>query len=123
MTKNKSLIIGLITALVSFILLYIGMKYVGNRDISGNIIPYGSVSLIFGLVMAVFHHFKLKYAFNILLLGAIIGFFEMFRRFLSNLSGWEDLAGIISLMFWIIIGFFVGIIVQGVVYLYKRYKK
>lgn len=123
MKKYKSLIIGTIIAVLSFILIYTGMEAVGGRDISDNILPYAVSSIILGLVMTAFHHYKFKYAFYILLAGIIIGFFEMFRNFMSDLNGWEDLAGIISLMVWIAIGFFAGIIVQGISYLYKKYKK
>ncbi len=123
MKKYKSLIIGIIVAALSFIIFYTGMMLVAGRDVSDNIMPYAGASLIAGLVSAIFFHFKLKYSFNIFLIGIFIGFFEMFRNFLSDQNGWEDLAGIISLMFWVIIGFFAGLIVQGVVYLYKKFKK
>lgn len=123
MKKYKSLIIGTIITVLSFVLVYTGMMVVSGRDISDNILPYAVSSIILGLIMAAFHHYKFKYAFYILLVGTIVGFFEMFRNFMSNLSGWEDLAGIVSLMFWIAAGFFAGIIAQGISYLYKRYKK
>ncbi len=123
MKKYKSLIIGIIIAVMSFVLIYTGMMAVSGRDISDNILPYAVVSIALGLVMAVFHHYKFKYAFYILLTGTIVGFFEMFRNFMSDLNGWEELAGIISLMFWVAAGFFVGIIVQVLSYLYKKYKR
>lgn len=123
MKKNKSLIIGIIVATLLFIFIYAGMMYVADRDVSDNILAYAGVSLIIGLVTAAFYHYNLKYAFYIFIGGILIGIFEMFRNFMTEQNGWEDLAGIVSIMFWTVVGFFAGLIVQGVVYLYKRNKK
>jgi hypothetical protein len=123
MKKNKSLIIGIIVATLLFVLIYSGMMYVADRDVSDNILAYAGVSLVIGLVTAAFYHYNLKYAFYIFLIGILVGIFEMFRNFMTEQNGWEDLAGIVSIMFWTVAGFFAGLIVQGVVYLYKRNKK
>ena len=123
MKKNNSLIIGIIVAVLLFVLIYAGMMFVADRDISDNILAYAVVSLLIGLVTAAFYHFNFKYAFNIFLVGILIGLFEMYRNFMSEQNGWEDLAGIVSIMFWIVVGFFAGLIVQGSVYLYKKNKK
>lgn len=123
MKKNNSLIIGIIVAVLLFVLIYAGMMFVADRDISDNILAYAVVSLLIGLVTAAFYHFNFKYAFNIFLVGILIGLFEMYRNFMSEQNGWEDLAGIVSIMFWIVVGFFAGLIVQGAVYLYKKNKK
>lgn len=123
MKKYKSLIICIIVATLLFVLIYAGMMFVADRDISSNILAYAGVSLVIGLVTAAFYHFNLKYAFYIFLVGILIGLFEMYRNFMTEQNGWEDLAGIVSIMFWIVVGFFAGLIVQGTVYLYKRNKK
>lgn len=123
MKKNNSLIIGIIVAVLLFVLIYAGMMFVADRDISDNILAYAVVSLLIGLVTAAFYHFNFKYAFNIFMVGILIGLFEMYRNFMSEQNGWEDLAGIVSIMFWIVVGFFAGLIVQGAVYLYKKNKK
>jgi hypothetical protein len=42
---------------------------------------------------------------------------------MSNLSGWGDLAGILNLMMFTILGFGVGLLIELAYYLYKRFKK
>ncbi len=123
MKKYKSLTIGAIIAVFSFVISYFGTNYVNGRDITDNILAYVVLAAVLGTISAVFHHYGLKYSFYIFTTGIAVGFFEMFRSFMSDLNGWEELAGVISLMFWLVVGFLGGIAVQIIVWLYKKYKK
>lgn len=124
MKNHKSIIIGLIVATISFILMYSGIRVISNTELTTqNIAYYVLFSLILGGISAVFHFYKLKYALIFFMAGIAIGYFEMFRRFISDLDGWGDLAGILSLFLFISAGLFAGIIVQTVHHFYKKYKK
>jgi hypothetical protein len=47
----------------------------------------------------------------------------MYRTFLEGLDGWGDLAGFLTLLTWIIIGFILGVGVQFLKFLFKKLKK
>jgi hypothetical protein len=124
MKQNKSLVTGLIVALISFAFIFGGMKFIVGSALSAqNITAYAVFSIILGAVSSVFYHYRLKYALIIFLIGTGIGYFEMFRRFTNNLDGWGDLAGIISLFFWVGIGFTAGLAVQAVMHFFKKGKQ
>jgi drug/metabolite transporter (DMT)-like permease len=122
--KHKSIIIGLIVGVISFVLMYTGIRFINSTGITTqNIAYYVLFSLILGGISAVFHFYRLKYALILFLAGIVIGYFEMFRRFMDNLDGWGDLAGLLSLFMFIAAGLIAGIIVQIVHHFYKKYKK
>ncbi len=124
MKKHKSIITGLIVAAISFVLMYTGIRFINNTElITENIVYYVLFSLMLGGISAVFHFYRLKYALIFFIAGIAIGYFEMFRRFMDNLDGWGDLAGILSLFMLISAGLFAGIIVQTIHHFYKKYKK
>lgn len=121
--KNQYWKIGLVTMIATFILLFIGVKVVlGNEVFIENIIAYTIFSVLVGIVAACLVFFKLKLAFVSFILGLIVGFFEMYRAFLKDMSGWGDLAGIISLLMWVVIGLVVGLVFQLAYYLSKKHK-
>jgi hypothetical protein len=124
MKKHKSIIIGLIVGVMSFVLMYTGIKIINSTGITTqNIAYYVLFSLILGGISAIFHFYRLKYALIFFLAGIVIGYFEMFRRFMDDLDGWGDLAGLLSLFMFIAAGLIAGIIVQIVHHFYKKYKK
>jgi drug/metabolite transporter (DMT)-like permease len=124
MKKHKSIIIGLIVGVISFVLMFTGIKLINSTGITTqNIAYYVLFSLILGGISAIFHFYRLKYALIFFLAGIVIGYFEMFRRFMDDLDGWGDLAGLLSLFMFIAAGLIAGIIVQIVHHFYKKYKK
>jgi MFS family permease len=124
MKKHKSIFIGLIVAAISFVLMYTGIRFINNTELTAqNIAYYVLFSLVLGIISAIFHFYRLKYALIFFLAGIVIGYFEMFRRFMDDLDGWGDLAGLLSLFMFIFAGLIAGIIVQIVHHFYKKYKK
>lgn len=124
MKNHKSTFIGLIVAAISFILMYTGIRYINNAELSTqNIAAYALFSLVLGIISAIFHYYRLKYALIFFVSGIAIGYFEMFRRLMGDLNGWGDLTGLMSLFMFIFTGLIAGIIVQTVYYLYKKFKK
>ena len=114
--------IGLVTLLATFILLFIGVKVVlGNEVFIENIIAYTIFSVLVSIAASCLVFFKLKFAFAVYIMGLIVGFFEMYRAFLKDMSCWGDLAGIMSLLMWVIIGLVVGLVFQLGYYFSKKH--
>lgn len=121
--KRNFWIIGIVIAIVSFTALYTGVRFVLNNAVKPrNFIAYLILSLILGAVSSVLYLFKLKIVNACFLLGVLIGYLEMYRAFLSNLSGWEDLAGFMSLFLWIGIGLSSGALAQLGRYAYVKFR-
>lgn len=115
---------GLCVAVLSFAAFAISMNVFSAMELSiNNYLGYMAFSLIAGVVAAIFIYFRFKIAFLSFAVGLIIGFSLMLRAFLSDLSGWEDLIGVMNLMMWSILGLGVGLLIQLGIYLYKRFKK
>jgi hypothetical protein len=122
--KKNFWIIGLCIVVLSFILFAVGMNVYSSVALStGNYMGYLVFSLVAGAVAAILIYFRLKIAFISFAAGLILGFILMFNALLSNLSGWGDLAGILNLMMFTILGFGVGLLIEFAYYLYKRFKK
>lgn len=116
-------LIGISIMVLSFIALFSGVRFVLNRGIQPyNIIAYLILSLILGAISSALYLFKLKIINAFYLLGVFIGFLEMYRAFLSNLSGWEDLAGFMSLFLWMGVGLTVGALGQIGRYFYVKFR-
>jgi len=121
--KNRVLTVGLIVSIISFLVLYVGVKVVlSNEIIMTNIIAYIILSLILGGITSILYYFKLNIAVMLFSLGIVIGSFEMYRKFIDGMDGWGDLAGLMSFLAWIIIGLSSGLVVQLIVHLYKKMK-
>jgi hypothetical protein len=122
--KNKnSLLTGLSVAVISFILLLIGVRFIlKNNLLIQNIIAYLILSIILGGIAAAFIYFRLIIAVIIFLAGITVGFINLYAMFIKNLSGWGDLAGFMSFLVWIIIGFVLGLMIQLILYLYHKWK-
>ncbi len=122
-TKRNFWIIWASVTIVSFIAFFVGIRFVLNSTVlARNIIAYLIVSLIFGAVSSALYLLKMKIANISFLIGILIGFFEMYRVFWSDLSGWEDLAGFMSMFLWTGIGLGVGVLAQLGRYFYLKFR-
>ena len=119
----SSILIGLVIAVLSFINMYVSVRYVLLNSIDiNNLIAHIVLSLVLGIIGGIFFYFRFWLAFYIYIICTAVGFIQMYRMFLSGIDGWGDLAGFLSLLTWIIIGFIVGIGVQFFMFLFKRLK-
>ncbi|MFA9422217.1 MAG: hypothetical protein ACERLG_01475 [Sedimentibacter sp.] len=124
MKEHKSIFTGLIVATISFVLMFIGIRFINNTEVTlQNIVFYVLFSLMLGGVSAALYFYKLKYALIFFIIGIAMGYFELFRRLMADLNGWGDLAGLLSLFMLITVGLITGIIVQTAHHFYKKYKK
>lgn len=122
--KKQYWIIGLIIAVLTLILLYVGIGVIAANAISiENVMAYIVFSLIIGIVASILIYVRFKLAFIAYLSGLLIGFFMMYRAFLYDMSGWGDLIGVVSLLMLTAIGLGIGLLGQLIVYLIKKYKK
>lgn len=108
-------------SIASFLAFFIGVKYILNSAvITQNVVAYLVVSFIFGAVCSTLYLLRLKIAASSFLAGVAVGFFEMFRAFFSDLSGWEDLAGLMSLFLWMGAGLTVGALAEIIRYFFFK---
>ncbi|MDF1495719.1 hypothetical protein [Caproiciproducens sp. CPB-2] len=123
MKKNKKnfWFIFFTVAILSFTLLYLGIKYLlGNPVTLQNIAAYVILSLIFGAVSSALYLMQLKIMCSVFALGIFVGYLVMFRTFLGSRSGWEDLTGLLSLFTWMAIGLCAGTALQFLSYFYHK---
>lgn len=123
MKKNKKnfWFIFFTVAILSFTLLYLGIKYLlGNPVTLQNIAAYVILSLIFGAVSSALYLLQLKIMCSVFALGIFVGYLVMFRTFLGSRSGWEDLTGLLSLFTWMAIGLCAGTALQFLSYFYHK---
>lgn len=123
--RNKKLLIRLLlVAIFAYILLFAGIRFVLDHPVTmRNVLAYFGFSIMLGLISAALSLMKHRIAHYVFNLGIIIGFIAMYRAFLSDLSGWEELSGLLSLFIWILIGLGTGLLAQFGFYLYQKYKK
>lgn len=121
--KNRAMLINfLAVAVISFLLVFIGLKV-----ISGNLLSVQNTFLllgfciILGLISSLFYQLNLKTAYCFFTAGLAIGLVEMFRTFYKDLNGWEDLSALASLFIWIVIGLCSGLLIQFIQYLYGKF--
>ena len=121
--KKDYLIIGFITAFSSFILLFIGIKFIlGNEVVAKNIIAFAAFSILAGMTTSLLMFYRLRIVYTGFLVGLAIGFLLMYRTFLQEASDWRDLIGLLSLFAFTIVGLGVGALAQSGYHLFKKYK-
>lgn len=121
--KKDYLIAGFTTAFLSFILLFIGIKFVlGNEIVKKNIIAFAGFSTLVGIITLFLVLFKLKIVYTSFITGLIVGFLLMYRTFLQDMSGWGDLIGLISMFMFTILALGIGILAQLGYNLFEKYK-
>lgn len=122
--RKYSIYIGLSVAILSFMFIFIGVRgFLGNEININNIFAFMVFSIVVGIIAFVLVYFTCKIAFICLIIGLILGYFEMYRAFLSPMTGWGDLIGIVSLFMWASVGLGLGLVIQLGVYLYKKFKR
>ena len=120
-SKRTFWILWIVTAALSFCAFFFGVKFVAESTVlAGNIVAYLVFSLIFGAVASALYLLKLRFAVTSFLAGLALGFGLMLRAFSSEMSGWEDLAGIMSLFICMVAGLCVGLFIELGRWLYLR---
>lgn len=112
-----------LVSLASFLAFFIGVRYVLNSSVTiQNIIFYLVAGVIFGAICAALYLLRLKIAAATFVAGIAFGFFDMYRTFWSDMNGWEDLAGFMSLFLWMGVGLTIGSLAEIAKHFFFRYK-
>ena len=115
---------GAITGLLTFILMGVGVRNVLGETLElMNIIAFAIFGLIIGTANAALLFYKLRIAFPIFLVAVVLGFFEFFRSFLTDINGQGDLIGILSLFMITSFGLGLALFTEFVVYLVRKNKE
>lgn len=115
--------IWVLVSLVSFLAFFIGVNDVLKSPVEPRTLAvYLIVSVLFGAVDAALFLLHMKIAAAVFFAGIAAGFFEMFRAFFSDMNGWKDLAGLMSLFLWIGTGLTVGLLAEIIRYFFFKYK-
>jgi hypothetical protein len=122
--KRYALINFIAAALISFLLIFIGLKIMSNNPLSiqAALMMLGFCVLL-GIISSLFYLFRFKAAYIIFYVGILVAVADMYRTLRMDLNGWEVLSALATLFIWIVIGLCAGLIVQLIVYLYYRFKK
>lgn len=122
MKRKKELIIGLCTAIACYALFVIGIAGMLKNPIElRNHLAFWAFSLVAGGLMVLLLS-RFRIAAIGLAAGLIIGFADMLRAFSRDMSGWNDLVGLLSLFAWVLIFLSAGIIAQIVYWLFSLRK-
>ncbi len=121
MKVKRFFTVGVIVFILSFLLLFFGVKVMLEQDVTGqNILAYAILSIMFGGISGAAYILRMKATFFIFLGGLIIGFTMMYTQFSKNMDGWGDLTGLMSLFFAAGIGLIAGLVVQGILHLVRK---
>ncbi len=121
--KKNYLKAGFIVAFLSFILLFVGIKFIlGNEIVTKNIIAFASFSILAGIITLLLMLFEFKIVYTSFIIGLVVGFLLMYRAFLQDIPGWKDLIGLISMFAFTIISLVIGTLTQLGYHLFKKYK-
>lgn len=106
---------------ITIFLLLIGIGVVLDQPLTtSNAITIAAYGLAAGMFTGALAFLGLKIGVIVFLIGLTIGFIEMFRSFLFGSSGFEDLAGLLSLFIFTAFGLVLGVIIEGIRYLLKK---
>lgn len=124
MQQTHKWIKGSLAGLASYSLWLIGIGVILNQSIElRQYLAYALFSILVASIVIALEHFSLIRASSLFLTGLSVGFFEMFRVFIRQMSGWGDLIGVISLLIWVVLGLAAGMIVESIYWLYRRKKE
>ncbi|NLK39555.1 MAG: hypothetical protein GX303_04825 [Clostridiales bacterium] len=96
-TLPKAAAIGLVVAVIHFILFFIGVRFVLQNDIDWkHILSNAVLSLIIGAISFALYLPRIKFGFYIFIAGIAVSFAFMFSIFSERADGWADLAGLMT---------------------------
>lgn len=121
--KKNSLIIGIVISFLTFILLFIGVRFILTNEITvQNYVAYTILSIIVGVLSGIFYYFNLRISLITFILGILLGFFNMYTIFINDFGGWNDLIGFMTFLFWVIGGLAIGLFIHFLQFIIKKWK-
>lgn len=122
--KKNYLITGLTVAILSFVLLFVGIKFIlGNEIAAKNIIAFTSFSILAGVTASLLVLYELRITFISFIIGLTVGFILMYRTFLRETSDWKDLIGLLSVFIFTVTSLGIGILAQIGYHFFRKWEK
>lgn len=115
---------GIITAALTFVLFFSGIRFILNSVPSvANILAYLAMAVIFGIVACALFMLRPRVAYYFFEGGLLVGFLFMLSMFNNGRDGWSDLAGLLTFFIFTAAGLAAGLLAQLIVYLIRRRNK
>lgn len=122
--KKDYLTVGFAVAVLSFVLLFIGTKFVlGNEIAAKNIVALAGFSIAAGTTASLLVFYELKIILISLIIGLTVGFILMYRVFLQEASDWRNLIGLLSLFIFTVISTGAGVLIQLGYHFFEKWSK
>lgn len=122
--QKNALYLGVGFALLTFVLFYIGVAIALKNDITfKNYVAYGVFSLLVGVIVGIFASLKSKLGLIIFIIAFGVAFGTMIYTFNSDLSGWQDLAGLLQMMMVLGLGLVLATAAEVTVHFVRKSKQ
>lgn len=116
--------VGIFTGIVTFVLLVVGLRNILGQQVEiMNFIAFVIFGLIIGISFSTMLFYKLNIAFPIFGLAYVIGFFDLFRNFITNPNEQGGALGILSLFILTSFGLGLALFIEFGVRLFKKEQK
>lgn len=124
LAKKYTLPVGLVIAVLTAAMLYVGVAVVLNNPLElQNILVFITFGVLLGAIFACFVYFRLSVGFYLFLVSYIVAFATMFVTFTQDIDGWGGIIAIIQLMFILGIGLVSSLIAELVLFIMRRSKQ
>ena len=121
--KKQSVLISGLFTITTFLLFYVGVKFGLKKDILlENYLAYFIFSVIVGLIVTVFSSMRHQIGLIIFIVFYVFGFGSMIYTFFSDVTGWQDLAGLLQMMMIVVAGTVLGAVALLGQYLFEKTK-
>lgn len=122
--RKKVFYVGGAYVVVTFLLFYVGVAVVLDQPVlPENLLAFGLFALLVGLISGIFAFIKNNYGLIIFSVGYVIAFGFMYYTFLSDMTGWEGLIGLIQMMMILGISIAVAIVAEVIVFFMNKNKE
>jgi len=88
-----------------------------------NVLAYLALSVILGIISYVLFLLRPLVSFYLFEGGLLTGFAFMYATFENGMTGWSDLAGIMTFFFCVITGLVAGLLAQIIIYFVQKRKR
>lgn len=111
-------------AIVTFALFYFGVAFALDQEILlENLLAFALFGILVGLIASVFAYIKHNLGLIVFSIGYVISFGSMFYIFLSDMSGWSGLIGLIQMMMFLGISIIIATVAEVTLYFVNKSKQ
>lgn len=122
--KENYKMLGVIVLSITLFLLLLGTGVILKQELTvSNAVTMVAYGLAAGMFAGALAYLGLKIGVYLFLAGLLIGFIEMYRNFLFEDGGFQDLAGLLSLFIFTAFGLVLAIVVEGIRFILNKKKQ